>query len=72
VPQSGHVPSYHSQPNGGWERIRERPTYSTSTNSEEGTNNFIMSFRVLCEPGTTTYVAFTYPYTYKDLQVSVL
>ena len=27
-----------------------------------------MSFRVLCEPGTTTYVAFTYPYSYKDLQ----
>ena len=68
APQMGQVPSYHSQPNGGWERIRERPTYTTSTNAEEGTNNFIMSFRVTCEPGTTTYVAFTYPYSYKDLQ----
>jgi hypothetical protein len=48
--------------------VSERPTYVTSANPEEGTNNFTMSFRVLCEPGTTTYVAFTYPYTYKDLQ----
>ena len=28
-----------------------------------------MSFRVLCEPNTTTYLAFTYPYSYKDLQI---
>lgn len=68
VPQNGQVPSYHSQPNGGWERICERPTYTTTSSSEEGGANFTMSFRVLCEPNTTTYVAFTYPYTYKDLQ----
>ena len=31
VPQQGQVPSYHSLPNGGWERIRERPTYYTAS-----------------------------------------
>jgi len=70
VPNNGHVPNYHSQPNGGWERIQERPTFYTSS-SDDGGNNFIMSFRVLCEPNTTTYIAFTYPYSYKDLQTFI-
>lgn len=69
LPQNGQVPSYHSLPNGGWERIRERPSFYTGCSSEEGGGgNFIMSFRILLEPNSTVYLAFTYPYSYKDLQ----
>ena len=46
-----------------WERVRERPTYCTVE------NNFVLTFRVRVEPRHVTYVAFTYPLSYRDLQV---
>ena len=39
-----------------WERVRERPTYTTVD------SNFVLTFRVRVEPKHVTYVAFTYPY----------
>ena len=45
-----------------WERVRERPTYSTVD------SNFVLTFRVRLEPKHVTYVAFTYPFSYRDLQ----
>jgi len=51
-----------------WERLRDKPTYRT----EE--NNFSMSFRFRNLEDTTNivYFAFTYPYTYKELQTSLV
>ena len=46
-----------------WERVRERPTYCTVE------NNFVLTFRMRVEPRHVTYVAFTYPFSYRDLQV---
>ena len=43
-----------------WERLRERPTYW----SED--SNFVLSFRVKIDPKCVTYLAFTYPYTYRE------
>ena len=51
-----------------WERIRDKPTYWT-VNNEKSASNFVMSFRVKCDPKATTYVAFTYPYSYRELQL---
>jgi hypothetical protein len=45
-----------------WDRIRERPTYWTED------NNFALSFRVNVSPRSVTYVSFTYPYSYRELQ----
>ena len=54
-----------------WERIRDKPTYWTINNNDNNKNNnsFILSFRIKCDPKATTYIAFTYPYTYKELQI---
>ena len=51
-----------------WERIRDKSTYWT-INNEQASNNFIVSFRIKCDPKATTYIAFTYPYSYKELQL---
>ena len=50
-----------------WERIRDQPTYSTNE------NNFCMSFkfRNLEESNHQVLFAFTYPYSYKELQSSL-
>ena len=45
-----------------WERVRERPEYCTID------NNFVLSFRIRVESKHVTYVAFTYPFSYRDLQ----
>ena len=47
-----------------WERIRDKPTYWTINNddteetktSKKNQNNFIVSFRVKCDPKATTYI----------------
>ena len=49
-----------------WERIRDKPTYWTLNNEQR---NFVASFRMRCDPRATTYVAFTYPYSYRELQI---
>ncbi|XP_015430742.1 PREDICTED: cytosolic carboxypeptidase-like protein 5 [Dufourea novaeangliae] len=49
-----------------WERIRERPTYSV----DQKGSDFTLSF-LYCTPENTkatTYLAFTYPFSYTDLQ----
>ena len=56
------------------ERIRDKPTYWTINGEKTAeisakANNFILSFRVKCDPKATTYIAFTYPYSYKELQM---
>lgn len=50
-----------------WERIREKPTFSIVDNV------FILSFkyRTLENLRATTYFAFTYPYSYGELQASL-
>lgn len=47
-----------------WERIREKPEYTMDNDV------FILSFkfRTLESPKSVTYFAFTYPYSYSDLQ----
>jgi len=57
-----------------WERIRDKPTYWTINGEKTAeisakSNNFVLSFRVKCDPKATTYIAFTYPYSYKELQM---
>lgn len=51
-----------------WERIRDKPTYSTSTD-----NVFSLSFKYKTpdNPDAIIYFAFTYPYSYIDLQQSL-
>ncbi|XP_076655541.1 cytosolic carboxypeptidase-like protein 5 isoform X1 [Halictus rubicundus] len=49
-----------------WERIRERPTYTV----DQKGSDFTLSF-LYCTPENTkaiTYLAFTYPFSYTDLQ----
>lgn len=52
-----------------WERVRDlvAPPLTYYVNAEDN-NNFVLSFRVRLEPQAVTYIAFTYPYTYKELQ----
>lgn len=59
APAKGATPLPLPPKSASWERIRDRPTYST----EEG--QFCTTFKVKVEPKTVTFVAFTYPYTYK-------
>ncbi|XP_076629741.1 cytosolic carboxypeptidase-like protein 5 isoform X2 [Colletes latitarsis] len=49
-----------------WERIRERPTYSL----DQKGNDFTLSFLYLTPENSKaiTYFAFTYPFSYTDLQ----
>ena len=63
----GMAPVFKIQGKSTWERIRDPPTYS---NQE---NNFNMSFkfRTLDDPNSLVYFAFTYPYTYKELQTDL-
>ena len=49
-----------------WDRIRDKPTYWTLNTDQR---NFVTSFRMRCDPRATTYVAFTYPYSYRELQI---
>ena len=60
----GMAPVFRIQGKTSWERIRDPPTY---TNLE---NNFCLSFkfRMTEDPHCQLYFAFTYPYTYKELQ----
>jgi len=63
----GMVPVFMIPGRTNWERLRDLPTYSTQE------NNFSMSFkfRNLDEPESQVYFAFTYPYTYKELQANL-
>ncbi|XP_031780428.1 cytosolic carboxypeptidase-like protein 5 isoform X1 [Nasonia vitripennis] len=49
-----------------WERIREKPTFT----ADDKNNEFILSFnyRTSENPNAITYFAFTYPFSYTDLQ----
>ncbi|KAJ8669075.1 hypothetical protein QAD02_000334 [Eretmocerus hayati] len=49
-----------------WERIREKPTFTT----DDKNNDFILTFnyRASENPNAITYFAFTYPFSYTDLQ----
>ncbi|OXU27482.1 hypothetical protein TSAR_010642 [Trichomalopsis sarcophagae] len=49
-----------------WERIREKPTFT----ADDKNNEFILSFnyRTSENPNAVTYFAFTYPFSYTDLQ----
>ena len=48
----------------GWERIRDPPNFWVTDGA------FYMSFKFRCleEAESVVYFAFTYPYTYKELQ----
>jgi len=63
----GMVPVFMIPGRTSWERLRDLPTYTTLE------NNFTMSFkfRNLEEPDSLVYFAFTYPYSYKELQTSL-
>ncbi len=57
-----------------WERLRERPAYGpleSSSSSSGGGSSFDISFRVRVEARSVTYVAFSYPYTYRELQTNL-
>ncbi|TRY64129.1 hypothetical protein TCAL_08225 [Tigriopus californicus] len=45
-----------------WERLREKPIFWTED------NNFVLSFRVRIDPKVVTYLAFTYPFSYREVQ----
>ncbi|XP_063978457.1 cytosolic carboxypeptidase-like protein 5 isoform X2 [Diachasmimorpha longicaudata] len=49
-----------------WERIRDKPTYTMDQKGSEFTISF--TIRTPENPKAITYVAFTYPFTYADLQ----
>ncbi|XP_011303422.1 cytosolic carboxypeptidase-like protein 5 isoform X2 [Fopius arisanus] len=49
-----------------WERIRDKPTYTMDQKGSEFTISF--TIRTSENPKAITYVAFTYPFTYTDLQ----
>ncbi|KAG8036661.1 hypothetical protein G9C98_003983 [Cotesia typhae] len=49
-----------------WERIRDKPTYMMDQKGSEFTISFII--RTPENPKAVMYVAFTYPFTYADLQ----
>jgi len=63
----GMAPVFMVPGRSGWERVRDLPTYSTQE------NNFTMSFkfRHLEEPNSQVYFAFSYPFTYKELQANL-
>ena len=48
----------------GWERVRDPPTYWVT----EGAFYMSFKFRCLEEAGSLVYFAFTFPYTYRELQ----
>ncbi|XP_050343630.1 cytosolic carboxypeptidase-like protein 5 [Nymphalis io] len=50
-----------------WERIRDRPVHSTDDNT------FTLSFRYRTaeNPKATTFFAFTYPYSFAELQIAL-
>jgi len=50
-----------------WERLRDKPTYQT----EENSFNMSFRFRTLEDTSNVVYFAFTYPYTYKELQANL-
>lgn len=50
-----------------WERLRDKPTYQT----EENNFNMSFRFRTLEDTSHVVYFAFTYPYTYKELQANL-
>ncbi|XP_015589458.1 cytosolic carboxypeptidase-like protein 5 isoform X2 [Cephus cinctus] len=63
----GMCPVYKTIPgHPQWERIREKPTYSLDHKGSEFTLSFV--YRTSENPKAITYIAFTYPFTYTDLQ----
>ena len=60
----GMAPVFKIQGKSNWERIRDPPTYS----SQENNFNMSFKFRNIEEENCQIYFAFTYPYTYKELQ----
>ncbi|XP_054266255.1 cytosolic carboxypeptidase-like protein 5 [Macrosteles quadrilineatus] len=64
----GMAPVFRISPGrSSWERIRDKPTFNTEDNV------FTMSFkyRTLENLRSITYFAFTYPYSYSELQTSL-
>lgn len=63
----GMAPVFKIQGKTSWERIRDPPSYTTLE------NNFSLSFkfRMTEDPHCQLYFAFTYPYTYKELQTDL-
>ena len=63
----GMAPVFKIQGKSSWERIRDPPTFTTLD------NNFSLSFkfRNIEESNCQLYFAFTYPYTYKELQTEL-
>ena len=59
---ASRVPCRPPMGQGHWERLRERPVFGTED------ANFTVSFRLRVDNRAATYVAFTYPYTYRELQ----
>ncbi|XP_024080503.1 cytosolic carboxypeptidase-like protein 5 isoform X2 [Cimex lectularius] len=67
----GMAPVYRVLPGrGNWERIKDRPTFSVNLVQNITSGKFILSFKhKLGETEkTTTFFAFTYPFSYSDLQ----
>lgn len=62
--RDGMAPVFRVNSNRPWERIRDKPAYTMENNV------FVLSFkyRTLESPKSITYFAFTYPYSYSDLQ----
>ncbi|XP_051161461.1 cytosolic carboxypeptidase-like protein 5 isoform X2 [Leptopilina boulardi] len=52
-----------------WERIRDKPIYALDEKSNEFTLSF--NYRTPDNPKAITYFAFTYPFTYNDLQTQL-
>ncbi len=49
----------------------EKESKNKDNKEKENASQFIMSFRIRCDPKATTFVAFTYPYTYRELQLNL-
>ena len=63
LPKSAHRAANLQPPrNPSWERLRDRPTYKTED------SQFTLTFRVKTDPKFVTFVAFSYPYSYRELQ----
>ena len=65
VPKKASVPCRPPMGSGHWERLRERPVFGTEDAS------FTVTFRLRVDNRAATYVAFTYPYTYRELQATL-
>lgn len=62
--RDGMAPVFRVLPGRPWERVRDKPVYNVDDNV------FTLSFkyRTVESPLATVYFAFTYPFSYSDLQ----